>query len=267
MPKGSDALSPTQIGLVTQWISEGAIWEDPVADAAKSPPLLNQISEFADKVDKSTSNLPGRPVFIGSILAIFLVVLMIAALKERSVKASGKIQLPLIRRIHWGYYLLLVCCWVGPLIFFINGIQQENAANELAGLESQLAAANNQLSQYTGRGSVKEIFGDPPVPRRPEHPPTLAFTYYRGNCERHPDLFNNGNYLTAELSIGLRDQTGEVVLPESHLADRELTVQFEIKQGPNASDALYSDAIIQSVFLSDEFVSTTKPSETIQYCG
>ena len=52
---------------------------------------------------------------------------------------------------------------------------------------------------------TRSPFGHPPVPIRPDHPKQVAGTYYRGNCERNPSLFNNGNYLTATFRVSVCD--------------------------------------------------------------
>ena len=50
--------------------------------------------------------------------------------------------------------------------------------------------------------------GKPPIPGKPPIAPTLSATYYRGNDERSPKLFNGGNYRTATFHLSVRDDRG-----------------------------------------------------------
>lgn len=93
-------------------------------------------------------------------------------------------------------------------------------------------------------------FGFPPVPKRFGTQPQLGGTYYRGNDERSPKLFNDGNYRTATFHIELVDGDGNRVEAGDRCMDRELFVRIEIERPPYTPDFLYSDELLSKIFLT-----------------
>jgi hypothetical protein len=91
------------------------------------------------------------------------------------------------------------------------------------------------------------------MPFRPDHPKQLAGTYYRGNCERNPDLFNNGNYLTATFRIELCDSEHRPVAVGDPLPTGGLMVRVEIERAPGTAEVLFSKPMMASVFFSEKF--------------
>lgn len=105
-------------------------------------------------------------------------------------------------------------------------------------------------------------FGYPPVPRRPDTEARVSGSYYRGNDERSPRLFNNGNYRTATFHISLCDQHGQPVQAGDNLRGRDLFLKFEIDRPPFTPDFLYNEQMMGTMFLTsecDRFLGRTAP--------
>lgn len=95
-------------------------------------------------------------------------------------------------------------------------------------------------------------FGFPPTPKRPNTEARLAASFYRGNDERSPKLFNNGNYRTAKFDISLCDQDGNALGAGDSVLDRDLFLKFEIDRPPFTPDFLYNPEMMETMFLTAE---------------
>ncbi len=105
-------------------------------------------------------------------------------------------------------------------------------------------------------------FGYPPVPRRPQTEKRLSASFYRGNDERSPKLFNEGNYRTATFHISLCDAEGQVVDTQSAVGDSELFVRLEVDRPPFTPDFLYCPEMMNTMFLTtecDRFLGANRP--------
>lgn len=106
-------------------------------------------------------------------------------------------------------------------------------------------------------------FGYPPVPRRPDTERRLAASFYRGNDERSPRLFNEGNYRTATFHVSLSDGEGNQVSAGGELPRGELFVKFEVERPPFTPDFLYSPEVMNTMFLTtqcDRFLEADGPA-------
>lgn len=107
-------------------------------------------------------------------------------------------------------------------------------------------------------------FGYPPVPRRPDTERRVAGSFYRGNDERSPRLFNEGNYRTATFHVSLSDGDGNRVAAGSQLPAGELFVKFEVERPPFTPDFLYSPEVMNTMFLTtqcDRFLESEGPAK------
>ncbi len=95
-------------------------------------------------------------------------------------------------------------------------------------------------------------FGFPPTPRRPDTEARLRASFYRGNDERSPKLFNNGNYRTAKFDISLCDQDGTSIETGDSVLDKDLYLKFEIDRPPFTPDFLYDQDMMDTMFLTAE---------------
>jgi hypothetical protein len=68
---------------------------------------------------------------------------------------------------------------------------------------------------------------------------TLKLSYYRGNDERYPALFNGGNYRTCTMNLSLRTEDGREIAPGDDVSGRRLFVRLELVRAPFTSDALF----------------------------
>lgn len=95
-------------------------------------------------------------------------------------------------------------------------------------------------------------FGFPPTPREPKQEPQLKGSYYRGNDERSPRLFNNGNYRTATFHVSLVDDNGNELEAGDNIAGTPLFVRFQIDRPPFTPDFLYNPEMMETMFLTQE---------------
>ena len=111
-------------------------------------------------------------------------------------------------------------------------------------------------------------FGFPPVPRRPDVEPRVEGTYYRGNDERNPKLFNNGDYRTATFHVSLVDADYQSVNAGDSLSDRQLYIRLEIDRPPFTPDFLYDPDMMNLMFLTaqcEPFLGRWQPvSDAVQ---
>lgn len=119
-------------------------------------------------------------------------------------------------------------------------------------------------------------YGYPPVPKKPPLPKQLEATYYRGNDERSPKLFNGGLYRTAVFKLSLVDGEGNVVKHGSRAQLQDLTLKLVTERAPNTPDFFWTADRMAQVFATkkvdkilgrDEpvedavFLETTKPMQ------
>jgi YHS domain-containing protein len=105
-------------------------------------------------------------------------------------------------------------------------------------------------------------FGYPPSPKRPATEPQLKASYYRGNDERSPKLFNDGNYRTATFHVSLCDGDGHEVGTGTDLSGRSVFLKFEIDRPPFTPDFLYDEQMMNTMFLTaqcDRFLGASGP--------
>ena len=96
-------------------------------------------------------------------------------------------------------------------------------------------------------------FGLPPMPPHPPVERRLQATFYRGNDERHPRLFNGGHYRTTTFYISLRTDDGKAIEYGDDLKDQEISVRLEIERAPNTADFFFEDRTMDAIFATREF--------------
>ena len=110
-------------------------------------------------------------------------------------------------------------------------------------------------------------FGNPPVPRRSNVPPSLHKTYFRGNDERSDEMPHGGNYLTVTFDLWIEDADGrkievgsKVVDPNGRPKPLELVVQFT--RAPETSSGYFTDEYMKRMYVtmeSGEFLGRDEP--------
>jgi YHS domain-containing protein len=123
-------------------------------------------------------------------------------------------------------------------------------------LEEVVTASGSQLSELRLLQNVHYAtfldFGKPPVPVRPPLPKRLAGTFYRGNDERDPGLFNGGNYRTATFQVSVRQEDGKDAEYGQDLGSSPLFIRLEIERGPNTPDFFWAPERMNTMFLTQE---------------
>lgn len=175
-------------------------------------------------------------VLLGSILLTVLIGLRVYRLKHPVTGEGGTSGTSglLHQQVSPAVPLLILCGYLGY---------------EVYSLHSQLH--ETQLEDEIHFATFYD-FGYPPVPRRPNMEPSLSGTYYRGNDERSPKLFNNGNYRTATFEISLCDQGGNAINPGDDISNRDVFLRFDIDRPPFTPDFLYDQQMMQTMFLTAE---------------
>jgi YHS domain-containing protein len=176
-------------------------------------------------------------------LAIALGVLGIGArwASSRVSGAGSAAARSILRAI--GSVFFVVAAFEGVLIYALRG--------ELDETKDELGRMNTRLYEQslieTVHGPTFAEFGYPPIPARPKLPSTLEDTYYRGNDERTPKLFNNGYYRTSTFHIRV-----DGVPADRFVGGKELAVRWEIVRAKHTADFFFSDKVMNRVYLTKD---------------
>jgi YHS domain-containing protein len=81
-------------------------------------------------------------------------------------------------------------------------------------------------------------------------PKGLKNTYYRGNDERSPKLFNGGDYRTVTFNVAVRTEDGRDLTPGTNLTDRTPRMRLEIVRAPNTARNFFKAGPMSEVFLA-----------------
>jgi mono/diheme cytochrome c family protein len=261
MPKNAPPLSEEDLTRIKRWVSEGTAWTTRAAGAQGSldkPFYGDWLFRAGDFADRYKFELDYATPYAVAFVALQLLLLVVARSKTayrrgrswttgkaaRFCKLCGETKTRELVLV----WLLLVAAG-GLVVMRGHDIR----------LAADLATSQMQLAKVE-RPSSRTVFGWPLKPVRPNHARRVAGTYYRGNCERNPELFNGGNYLTAIFRISLCDARHEAVQVGSPAPAEGLFVKMELERAPGTTETLFSKQLMASVFLSEQFlhVDTTK---------
>ena len=208
---------------------------------------FNKNPEIYENVLPQLQNIPLRTkiqlflgdyggLIVGSVLLTILIALRIHRIKNPVVSDKPASGLAAIfqRKITPTIPLLLFSGYLGYEVYSLQSVLHEQK------LEDEIHFA----TFYD--------FGYPPVPKRPDTEPRVRGSYYRGNDERSPKLFNNGNYRTATFHISLCDGDGNSVCVGDNVKGKDLFVKFEIDRPPFTPDFLYNQDMMQTMFLTSQ---------------
>ncbi len=78
-------------------------------------------------------------------------------------------------------------------------------------------------------------------------PPRIRATYYRGNDERTPKLFNGGDYRTATFHLSLRTEEGRDLNPGDLITGHEVFLRLEIERAPFTADGFFVPSAMAKV--------------------
>ena len=242
MPFDGEPLPPAELETLRAWIEGGASWPSETEREVVID-FEAQVSRQDAAKDVSTRYLSPKYWFVTTYLRplapwlalALLLVLVLARLRSAQRAEKAWAQRPLLR-------------WTGGLTagaLFAVFLSVTCAA--LAVILVRVSVDRD--AEWRQRYAPKEVYGDPPVAQRPAHARRVAGSYWRGNCERHPELFNGGYYTTAILHLDLCDEAGQAVgygdpLPEA------LFARLVIERAPNANPNLFGAAMMQKVLLT-----------------
>jgi len=259
MPKNAPPLSEQEIADIKQWVSESCPWPSAInarQNGAHGPfyyDWLRRAEKFADRYKAELQFAqPIAWVFLVFQIAILAVSRAKAAYKRGRPWATGRAEWLCRYLSGWtGRELMLI--WLLSIAAVGAALLVARDRKSQADLTVAQAAVVRHKSSWS-----KTPFGYPPIPFRPDQPKQLAGTYYRGNCERNPSLFNNGNYLTAIFRVSICNSKHENVQAGDPIASDGLFVRMELERAPGTTDALYSKEMIGSVFLAKQFFETVE---------
>ena len=156
------------------------------------------------------------------------------------------------------HFVLLVVGWLGLFVWQQQSEQLRRDAELLKELQKQVHNYSARLG-LANSSVIPSIYGDPPVPFRPRHAKALTHDYYRGNCERNAQLFNNGRYRTCSFRVALCDRSGQDLHYGDLVPESGMRVCFELIRAPKTAPQLFSPEIIDSVFLSPVHINKATP--------
>ncbi|MGD9720577.1 MAG: c-type cytochrome domain-containing protein [Pirellulales bacterium] len=256
MPKNAEALSAAQLDTLRRWVLEGSPW--PGADVERQPwtitGLVDWFAALGTRYEYEYLYL--RPYALAFVIAQ-IGLLAVARLKGAYLRqrpwATGRLRRlgALAGRISTRELSLVWLLLLSGLMVAMLVAHQSSIARQLAAASAELAKSKDIWA--------KSVYGSPPAPIRPDHAKRLAGTYYRGNCERNPKLFNNGNYLTAVFRTHLCDAEGRQLGAGDPVPEGGLFVYIEIERAPGTTDELFSSHMMSSVFFSEVFYDQANP--------
>ena len=251
MPKGGQ-LSDEDLSVLRRWIEAQSPWPDPrdeaLADdegaaAGSAGPGPKSTSAFATLVRAL------RHRHLELVVAVLVLMLMLETAKrvaERTGETGGPV-LAVARRMRLPYYgLALLAICIASLVGENKEMREQQVAFFRKPKSNTFALDKTQIFTHY-------LYGTPPVPPRPEVARSLQSTYYRGNCERKPYLFNGGVYRTAVLGVGVYDRERRPLAIGDAVPTDGLLVKFEILRSPNTADTMYSEERMSTVFLTEEW--------------
>ncbi len=270
MPATGPPLSQDQIELIRQWIAEGAAWTDVSDGFPEAPPHYGWIvwaEPYLVAFEKAFDYV--RPIAI-PLLVLLVGVIWVERAKRRfkrkqaAAKAepsTGEATRTLSQRspsfaarIRREWYL--VCGLALGLVGLWSYYQRQTTAQQkslrrLAATIAELNAKDEVPVQHGPNGG--------PVPPRPKHVKQLGGTYYRGNDERDSKLFNGGFYRTATMRVHLTGNDKRPLQWGDEIQNGPLFVTLEIERAKQATPALFTDAILKTIFMSRQVALLNRP--------
>jgi mono/diheme cytochrome c family protein len=258
MPKNAPPLSAQEIADIKRWVSEGCPWPaaNNTREQSTQPFYIEWLQSAGKFADRHKSEILFAQPFAIAFLAFQIAILAISrakvAYKQGRPWATGRAE-RLCRYLSAVTGRELGLIWLLSIAAGATVLLVGHDRRTQADLVAAQAAVTRQESPW-----ARTPFGYPPAPIRPDQPKQLAGTYYRGNCERNPALFNNGNYLTATFRISICDSKHQAVQVGDPIPMDGLFVRMELERAPGTTDALYTKEMIESVFLSKQFFESVE---------
>ncbi len=258
MPKNAGPLSADEIDRIRRWVEQKTPWpsNDPGASIHR-PPFYDR---WLTQLNVLTQRYEFEYAFVLPFLGVFLVIQVLLLLVARGKKAFARHG----AETNWRGRRIAQWCsrftskelgliWALSLL----GLGFVGLWGHEQRLARDLAVANAARSRVDNAWA-KSVYGYPPTPIRPDHPKRISGSYYRGNCERNAELFNNGNYRTASFHLSLCDARHHPLDVGDPWPAEGTCVRLEIERAPGTTADLFSEQMMGSVFFSETFYSNEK---------
>ncbi len=248
MPKDTEPLAPEEIDRFENWIDQGAPWPNDQSIAPTRSVRRNDAAQWRAAALKRASELHEALAVLGYPALALMFLFLLFERRKRHVKDSRKESLGFFDRA--ASQFRLIHYWMAMLILALVAMWRIHRA-DVARLELENSNYLAVLDEYhiSGAGKIKNTSRDQ-KPLIPRHPPRLGGTYYRGNDERNPKLFNGGYYRTATMNLSLRDKESNQLAWNDSVQSDELTVCLEIERAPFATPGLFRDEVMQRCLLT-----------------
>ncbi|HEY2893687.1 MAG TPA: c-type cytochrome domain-containing protein [Pirellulales bacterium] len=256
MPKNAPPLTDDQIALIRRWVAQGTPWSTPTTEPtgnAARPFFEDALLWVARETDAYKSEFEFAKPYAIAFVVLQLGLLFVLRTRQAVAKsrpwtrgrAAGIAQF--VNRARPLEIFLAWCLTVviGGAVLLVGHARK---------LEADLAQANQKAMRIESSWT-RSVYGYPPVPVHFDQPKQLAGTYYRGNCERNTQLFNNGNYLTATFRINLCDRERRDLTYSDAVPSDGLFVRVELERAPGTTEMLFSKELIASVFMTSQFLT------------
>lgn len=273
MPKREEALSDAEIDRIRRWVLEGCNWPDdtapPPVGSSASKPESSSWSEAKWLVHlepwlKTIDEMPYRVPISVSWLILAILTLVVSQAHKRA-RLTG-IATWLTRTATTGRIIRVWLAAIAIAVLALDRGYRERALTRsqdtIRSQELRLKQVTSQLGQFVG--SVVDRFGNPPIPPRMTHPKAVSRTYYRGNCERNPQLFNRGNYCTCLFHMRFCTRDGQDLNVGDRVPADGLAIRFEIERAPGSTEALFTPDTMNSIFLTSDYYERPTPRSQLR---
>jgi hypothetical protein len=245
MPKHGDPLSSGEIATLRDWIEQGAPFVEKPQRASNEP--QGQAAAALTAWQAMVRHI--RPALYGAL--VLLVLAALSARCRRTVRrreaagSSSTAAVQVLARAGWRHYgtLLMLTAAAGLALYFHGTRGEAIAERDL--LQEELQELQAQL-----KPDRKPPAGERPFVYFANQLPRLGGTWYRGNDERNPRLFNGGYYRTATLELSLCDDQGQAIEHGDAITDQPVFVRLVIRRAAFATPGLFRDYIMKSSYLS-----------------
>ena len=264
MPAKSEPLSKTEINLFRNWLNDGGPWpSDSTIGESKEPasatppdPVAIAAQHMAAPVDSLHRN---TQIGLLGLIAACIIPLLISKFGPTANSQHTDVTKPKAL-VTWA--LAGVVFLESMMVLGYRELVAEQSEKATAFVKVELEEFENFKTRHLRQRDlwlIRNQFGNPPQPARLHNAePSLARTYYRGNCERDSELFNGGNYRTGLLELSLTDRNGDALEPGRSVIPDDLWIQLDISRSPGTVERLYIPEMMTRMFISHELHSRRK---------
>jgi hypothetical protein len=236
MPLEGAPLSDEELSRLRAWVDAGARWPDKKASRAP-PSVWMRVDPYLRAWDPWVARM--RPA-----LVIALVVLVVMLFVQRWTKTKW---------ITPANFLLVVL----GVVLTSAWVQHQLHHEHVQRLKEQIAELDKRVLE------VRQMYVPAEKLVRPLQPPAIRRTYYRGNDERSPKLFNGGFYRTATIDLTLVDSTGKEVATDETCTG-PLTLLVDFRRAHLAAPELFTNSVAARTALSRVLTGATITDRAVQ---